>query len=220
MRISPVNNNLNFCKTLIGKAHVRRANGVVVPADVVEYHTNDRDDYRTMCYLEHQWKQDAEYFGQSEYIGEIAEKFITEAKGTDKRKYGAKFRFFALECKDIFRNDEVLAVAEVAEREDLLTDEPFKRISYIQTSPQHVFANRDKEYKGLGETLVAEIARIARDDGSDRIEIVSTNDKFWNSSSLFGYVEGDHPSSRVLDSEDFDKYISYVEKKKSLDCLA
>ena len=99
---------------------------------------------------------------------------------------------------------------------------PCINIDLIQVNPIEKYLSTDeskKRYKGLGEAMVSEIAKIAKDEGVNFINTTSANEGFWVSSGLFDIInpdmEGGVLPDRMLPSSKYDDYIKYVEDKKA-----
>ncbi len=214
MKILPFFNNMPFGKTLLNKTCLKTTDGNLKSVNFVEYNPLDDDDIKQFNEISRTWKNTL-------YTHEIVDAFeLSKEKMTSCDKFNS--------CHDFFygiedENGETLGIANIFDWDTIGFKMPSRRIdiSYLQTHPNEKFSvnkNPNRRYKGIGETLVAEIVKKAKFDNKAKINVVSSNENFWTKSELFNFTKPDEAAeiapSRCLQREDFDKFVKYVEDKK------
>lgn len=92
----------------------------------------------------------------------------------------------------------------------------YLHIDLIQADPDEAYNSRTKHFSGVGETLISQIVKKAKEDGKEAVELTSGNEFFWTSSGYFKPIgkETEDLDKKRLEEKDFDNYINFVESKK------
>lgn len=209
------NRRLSFGKKLLGKTNVRRTWGETERVKVFEYDPKNKKDRKQISDLNHKhWGKAAKYM----YSIAFNFSLMTKEKGPEKT---VAQRFYGIED----RYSHALAIAEVQSSDAEVQIGNFRfpnctKIALIQTKPTEMYSSDERTYEGLGETLVKEIVKQAKEDDRDAVILYSTNHNFWNNSGFFRFV----PEIRKkgydimkLEKKDFDNYIKFVENKANFE---
>lgn len=209
MKISPLNIQNRYYKynTAFGKKHLGTTNvrkneeASLDTLSFVEYNpTNYRD--RTQLYdLAEYWKDAAPW------IEKIIERVRMLNTSNPQRNSGLNFHFYGLEDE----NGKTLVIAETVEP-DFIPDEV--KLAYIQVNPFQGYTASKRKYAGLGESLMAKIVETAQKNKKDRIILHSSNNPFWESSSLFQDLPDESKDMKCIGKDKFQDYIDFVEAKK------
>lgn len=207
MKVNFAPNTINgFGKTYIDKVKVRTTGGGTADVNFVEYHPGDKNDKKQLAYLKIAWGE------HQSFIKDIYNEFVFSTKIPNN-----KHHFYGLENA----TDRVLAIAEITDKNKGFSKK-YTYIDYVQTAPNEQYSPaRPGRYRGLGETLISKIVQRAKDENKDCVKLTSVNDDFWNSSSLFKdcdiFAKIFLTDNKRLSKDDYDKYISYVDSKKTSD---
>ncbi len=205
--------NQTFGKIELDSVSVRKNSGGLENVKFVQYEPDNNVDMCQIYDLKADWLKDSRAF----YIDNIAENFQTLRECgnlPDKDEF-----IYGLENSA----GETLVIADVINHNRMVEGDLRKSatINFIEARPdlQSDYGISEGEYRGLGETLVSEIVKIAKEKGSRFIDLESCNEGFWTKSGLFDYK---YPESknydtpdRMLPSSKYDDYIDYVEDKKA-----
>jgi hypothetical protein len=140
------------------------------------------------------------------------------------RKPDESLKFYAIELADKTKElaDRIVGLFNTEVCKDNDTGKKFLDFSFAFAKPSLKFRdeNLPRGHKGIGENMLAETFRIAKEQNFDTVAITSTNNPFYEHSFkeaklknikrkplLNGIIE-----YRISGSE-FDKYIDYVQKK-------
>ncbi len=196
-----------FGKIELGTVSVRKNDGGMEDVKLVEYESDDVADIKQLKGVQNSWNVKARF------INNIMTAFLED--NCDN--------IYGLENSD----GDTLVLADVCNMQYYGTRKeycgsPCINIDLIQVNPIEKYLSTDeskKRYKGLGEAMVSEIAKIAKDEGVNFINTTSANEGFWVSSGLFDIInpdmEGGVLPDRMLPSSKYDDYIKYVEDKKA-----
>lgn len=212
MKINPVSNYVqNFGKTLLGTTTVRGARCGLKEVNVMEYSPCERDDILQISSLKKTWGNNAQY------IKEIISDFV-DAHHVVPGTCNEDAYFYGLEDK----NGKTLAIAEILEASpdtlSLYDDEiSYSYINYIQVDPSEQCGVKSRHYKGLGESLVAEIVKLAKFKNKAVVQLTSENDAFWDKCKFFMTLRFgiNGCEEKILSAENFDNFTNYVENKKT-----
>ncbi len=190
-----------FGQALLKTTPARQTCGRVSDLNFVEY---NEDDIQKLEHLAKEWDLD--------YLSNITKTFENE-DGIHKifPLVDAKERIVGLENK----NGKIIAIAQIIEIEDIIEDkfENFIGIIDIQADPKEMYKSKEKHYRGLGETLAAEIVKIAKTQNRECVNLISANNEFWDSSGFFKDPNPCPSFARTLAEDDFDNYINFVKNK-------
>lgn len=213
-QITAYNTQNTFGKKLLEKTCVRKTNNELENVRFFEYDPKNKEDKRQIKELRFK------HWGKfALYMQLIALSFLCEPK-KQKSEQLTKKQYFGIENK----NGQTLAIARVEDSGEKLRigDYDFPnctKIDYIETKPTEIYASKERQYRGLGETLVKEIVKITKKRKRDFVILFSANDNFWNSSKFFKgppYIKREHTGIMQLEKKDFDDYINFVENKTGL----
>ncbi len=214
MKVAPLATcNQSFGKIELGRVSVRKKDGGMEDVKLVEYEPDNLDDMQQIYDLKVNWLNDARAY----FICHIADNFENlqlygNLPDKDEIIYGLE------DC-----TGDTLVLADVLNH-NRKSDGGIKKsatISFIEARPdlQSVYGVSEGEFRGLGETLVSEIVKIAKKKGSRFVDLESCNEGFWTKSGMFEYkypVSRNHESpDRMLPSSKYDDYIKYVEDKRA-----
>ncbi len=207
MKINCTNNinpvNLNFGKTVLNHTKIRMARQGTENVDFVEYDPKNRSDRHTINSIGLCWGTNP---AESEHIRCLSSKF--EMAGLDEEAL-PDTHFYGLE--DMWGSP--IAVAQVTSKKKHGINRT--EIDYIQTAPDEKFSSQRKKYKGVGETLVAQILQKLTGK-TEVVELTSLAENFWGESGLFvSETSDDIYPKRYIEQRHFDEYIEHVENKKS-----
>jgi len=192
----------NFGKTLINQTNIRTKNNGITNAGFVEYDPKDANDSRMMSCIGLYWGENPK---DAEHIRRLSSNF-------ERAKYEPEIlegtHFYGLE--DQYEN--TIAIAQVTDKTK--GSKRIAEIDYIQTTPDEKYQSGRKRYRGVGETLVAQILQKLTGE-ADAVELTSLDENFWAASGLFKVKPGaDIYPERYIEESDYDKYINHVESKK------
>lgn len=87
----------------------------------------------------------------------------------------------------------------------------------INTKPNFIKGRKDKEIKGIGEIMLGEAIQQAKQKKVDSFNFISLADNFYDhtfeKAKLKFHKSENSYAHYIIESEDFDKYIEYCEKK-------
>ncbi len=208
MKISSINlNGLNFGKTIIDKSKIRSTGYGTQNVSFVEYDPKNYDDKRRMQCIGLYWGEHSRQM--QEYVRRLSSNFDKAENNPESMQ---NKHFYGLE-------DEVgntIAISQTTERKKgLFGGKSYTEIDYIQTIPDEQYTSKRRRYKGVGETLVAQIVKNSMHKGSELVKLTSINEHFWKESGFFVCTAdsaGEYPI-RQINKDDFQGYIDHVEKK-------
>jgi len=198
---SNINNRPAFGKKILdSNVRIRRTDGLKDNGFFVEYERSNIRDVMKLSDITAQWRYSAP--------------FVSEITNSLKSSNSDNNDVHVLGLEDEYEN--TLALAKVVSGYDSYEGRDVAVISYIQTAPDELCTSDRRRHKGIGETLVSEIVKQARDKGICSIKVTSVNEGFWENSKLFKSEScSSNKRHKYLSGEDFDKYISFVESKSN-----
>ena len=201
-----------FGKRTLDTVNIRKAANGLGYVDFVKYdmlNPKDRRQFVDLCLM---WGKKAPYM---DYIAcsihSRVQRFFEKYMPNMSRHH-----FFGLED----RMGKTLVVSEVVDEGNRFNlrnraRENRLNIYFLQANPDEMYTSPNKQYRGVGETLVSKIIEIAQNEGRDSIVVDSHNENFWNSSGLFedfGFKTQESVKKR-LDNCKFNEYIEKVHRK-------
>lgn len=206
MQVTSPYNNINFTKNLIKTVTVRKTDGKNAVMNFVEYDIKNKKDAKQIAKLAKKW-------ADARYINELSSSFnnLSAYYFKDKQDTFDKYHFFGLE--DSF--GKILSLAQTTNQKLPFDKKPegYITLDFIQTKPKEMYSSDKRKYKGLGETLLSSIVEVAQNKNHPMIEIMSTNEGFWNKNTLFKKAEESMFEKRTLKAADYASYIDYVKNK-------
>ncbi len=190
---------LTFGKIILSEdVKIQRTDGKVEKLDFVEYEPGNEDDKEQIEKLDKDW-----FFG--DYITSIASSFKWSSKFSSSEGQRKNY-YYGLEDKD----GKTLVITDTIHH-TFPKDDIY--ISYLQAKPDEMYGSNKRHYKGLGATLISEIAKLAKEADKDYVSTTSTNDDFWDKMKYFENFSN-HPADKGklrLDKDNYDDYIAFVE---------
>ncbi len=177
---------------------IQKTNGKVENLNFVEYEPGDVYDKEQIEKLEQDWVF-------ADYISSIASSFKWSSKFSSSEGQRKNY-YYGLEDKD----GKTLVITDTIHH-TFPKDDIY--ISYLQAKPDEMYGSNKRHYKGLGATLISEIAKLAKEADKDYVSTTSTNDDFWDKMKYFENFSN-HPADKGqlrLDKDNYDDYIAFVE---------
>jgi len=218
--IGMASNSLNFGSRPLHQINLRRGAGEgFVCAVVSELDPKDAEDVAALQKIAQSWHG-------AKYAGDILDYFVGNRKPEPMpcevalyKKSPPVFGYYAVEMSDKKSlGERIVGLLQTTFKN--WYNSPNLEMDYVQTKPDLKFDNGAvRTVKGIGEILMAKTCDLAKSFGAKDITIESSNDAFYLNSckkadiKLLDGQEDDKYGVFYLQSNDFDKYMKYIEQK-------
>lgn len=203
MKISSLNKQISFSKTLVANCSVLNKNDGPIPCKIYSLNQQEDSDYFEKIPNASDW-ENAKYLCYLKVDLERFDDFVYK-----------DYSIYALENEE----GDCLGYSEISNKY-LGTDE----VTYLETVPSQAYYNRRKsKLKYIGETLLSFMVKKAQKDSKDFVELYPSmaSTMFYMKKCFFTPYDDD-PDTFYLDKYNFDKLIKNNEQNtnSSIELLA